>query len=125
MTALFYILLLLFIKHYICDYILQTERMVASKGNYGEITGITHSAEHATGTAIVLLLLLPYDIGAHIVAIVIALMDGVLHYHIDWAKAKLSNGLGVMDKAFWGWFGLDQLLHTLTYMGIAFLLFLV
>ena len=51
-------------------------------------------------------------------AVTLALLDTVIHYHIDWTKTNLSRGLGINDHRFWIWFGLDQTLHYLTYVAI-------
>jgi hypothetical protein len=113
------ILLALFgIKHFICDFVLQNENMLKDKGVYIAPGGCKHAAIHTLGTLIVLLLIFPWDIGAHIFAIIISLLDGVIHYHIDWAKTNLNRGLTPADRKFWVWFGADQGLHYLTYVGI-------
>jgi hypothetical protein len=51
-------------------------------------------------------------------AVTLALMDSFVHYHIDWSKTNLSRGLGITDRQYWVWFGLDQTLHYLTYIAI-------
>jgi len=119
------ILLALFgIKHFICDFLLQNEKMLKDKGVYMAPGGCNHAAIHALGTLIVLLLFFPWDPVAHIFAIAIGLLDGVIHYHIDWAKTNLSQGLTPADRKFWVWFGADQGLHYLTYVGIIAILVL-
>jgi hypothetical protein len=113
------ILLALFgIKHFICDFVLQNGNMLADKGMYMAPGGRNHAAIHALGTVIILFLILPWDIGAHIFAIILGIFDGILHYHIDWAKTNLSRGLTPADRKFWIWFGADQGLHYLTYIAI-------
>jgi hypothetical protein len=42
-------LTLLQIKHFICDFVLQTSRHVQFKGIYGHPAGVEHSAIHAIG----------------------------------------------------------------------------
>jgi hypothetical protein len=51
-------------------------------------------------------------------AVTLALLDSAIHYHVDWAKINLSQGLGINNRRFWIWFGLDQALHYLTYIAI-------
>ena len=46
----------------------------------------------------------------------LALLDFVIHYHIDWAKMNLSQGLTTDNHKFWIWLGFDQMLHYLTYI---------
>ena len=111
------ILLVLFgIKHFLCDFLWQTPKMLAEKGTYGAIGGIAHAGAHALGTTIIFVLLLPWDPFAHLVAILLGLLDGVMHYHIDWIKQHLNQGLTPADKMFWIWLGADQGLHYLTYI---------
>jgi hypothetical protein len=106
------ILILLLLKHFICDFVLQFPYMLEEKGTYGAAGGIHHAAFHALGTALSLMLLGVMD------AIFLALIDFILHYHIDWVKVKLSKGLTSSDRKFWFWFGIDQLLHQLSYLFI-------
>ena len=110
------LLTLLFFKHYIVDFILQTDEMVAHKGIYGDPIGIDHSLYHAMATLIILMFFT-----VPIWAFVLALIDGLLHYHIDYVKMAYGNR-DVKTKEFWNELGLDQFLHALTYIGIASLI---
>lgn len=117
MTATAFILLgLLFVKHFVADFVLQTEQMVREKGHYGEQGGIDHASIHAFLTLLVLFFTLPLNS----IFLVVALVDGIVHYHIDWAKMNLSRGLTPKDNKFWMWIGVDQLLHYMTYLGIVY-----
>ena len=107
-----FLILLFVIKHFIGDFVLQYPYMVEQKGTYGARGGIDHSAIHAGLTA-VMLFAIGVDLG---VTVVIALLDGLLHYHIDWAKMNLGKGLTPADKKFWFLIGADQLAHYLTYI---------
>jgi hypothetical protein len=54
-----------------------------------------------------------------VAAIYFFLADGVIHYHIDWAKMNLNARLGWganTHEQFWWLLGLDQYLHALTYI---------
>lgn len=119
MTEIQFILVLLAlfgIKHFFCDFVFQSDSMVRSKGTYGADGGLNHATVHVIGTICVLVpffVLLP---DLRYIAVLMALVDGIIHYHIDWAKHQLSRGLTVADKRFWIWFGLDQCLHYLTYV---------
>lgn len=107
------VLLLLFVKHYLFDFIWQTESMIAHKGAYGDPRGVAHSAGHGLGTLVVVVLFLgPWW------AIVIAAIDGAVHYHVDWIKSQYGSK-NINDPLFWNHFGLDQLAHSLTYVFIA------
>jgi hypothetical protein len=113
-------LALLGIKHFLADFVLQFPYMVRDKGIYGAEGGIHHAMLHASFTFLILVFLAnnANDI------ILLSLLDGVLHYHIDWAKQQLNKGLTPADRMFWAWIGLDQALHYLTYLGILSLLVL-
>ena len=118
MTTVILLLALFGVKHFICDFLLQYPYMLAQKGSYGAIGGIAHAITHAVGTLIVLVLVLPWGLSAHIAALILSIFDGISHYHIDWAKQQLNKGLTVADRMFWVWFGADQGLHYLTYIAI-------
>lgn len=114
MLNLFCLLALFGIKHFVADFALQFEYMTRDKGIYGASGGIEHASLHAVLT----LWILVFIVGNANVAIVLALLDGVIHYHIDWAKQKFTRGLTPADREFWFYLGLDQLLHYLTYVAI-------
>lgn len=114
MSIVILLLALFGIKHFICDFVLQYPYMLAEKGTYGAAGGIHHAGFHALGTVIVLLLC-----GLAIVdVIVLSLIDGVAHYHIDWVKRQLNTGLTPADNKFWIILGGDQAMHYLTYVFI-------
>lgn len=108
------VLLALFgIKHFLADFLWQYPFMLEDKGHYGAPGGITHAMLHGLLTFFVIIgFCRPED------AVTIALLDTLIHYHIDWAKTNLNQKLTVEDRRFWIWFGLDQTLHYLTYIGI-------
>jgi Protein of unknown function (DUF3307) len=111
------ILLALFgIKHFLCDFLWQTPRMLSDKGRYGAAGGLQHAAAHTVGTVVVLCLIFPWDISSHIAAVILGLIDGIIHYHVDWIKQQLNRGLTAADRMFWVWLGADQGLHYLTYI---------
>lgn len=106
------ILMLLQIKHFLADFVWQTDQMLREKGIYGSRAGIYHSGIHASGTFLIFTLLHP------ILGIIAGLIDFVAHYHIDWTKVKINGNRNFTpkDKEFWFWFGLDQLAHQITYL---------
>ncbi len=104
-------LFLLFLKHYIIDFILQTDAMVKSKGIYGNKDGILHSVQHAIGTLIVSSLF----IANPIIWVCLALFDFVAHYHIDWIKMNYGNR-DITNPKFWNHLGLDQFAHQCCYL---------
>jgi hypothetical protein len=118
---MFEALFLLFIKHFICDFPLQANPwMYRNKGTYLHPGGIVHAGIHAIGT---LLVLAPF-IGS--ASVMYALIDMVVHYHIDWAKMNLSQRYDLQptnSERFWILLGFDQLLHHITYFAIIYFAF--
>lgn len=104
-------LILLFIKHYIVDFVLQTDRMINGKGIYGNSYGILHSLQHAIGTLLVAFIC----IASPLHWIILPILDFLFHYHIDYIKAKYGCS-NTNDKLFWNHLGLDQLAHAMTYV---------
>lgn len=115
-TVLILIALFL-VKHMFADYFMQTPKMLSGRGQYWHMGRAQHAAVHAIGSVIVFVL-----VGAPTLFIlVICLAEWVVHFHIDWAKAKHSESkcLSPMEAAFWRAFGMDQTLHGLTYVAMA------
>lgn len=102
-------LLLLFVKHWLCDFVWQSPRMLAEKGVYGRFGGLQHSAYHAIGTFAV------FAFGGWQFAAILAAIDFTLHYHIDWIKVQYGER-DSSTPAFWNHLGLDQLAHYFTYV---------
>lgn len=107
------LLTLLFLKHFIVDFPLQNSFQWKNKGTYGHMGGILHAGLHGIGTLIILAFFIE-----PVFAFIFATIDSVLHYHIDWAKMKVNKlfSLTPVDEEFWWLLGLDQLLHSLTYI---------
>jgi hypothetical protein len=110
------LLSLLFIKHFLVDFVFQTNEQATNKGIYGNWSGLGHSFQHSVGTMIVMMLFMnPW------LSLLFATLDGMIHYHIDWVK--VSMGPKSMDHPrFWAWFGADQLFHAFTYIWFIWLL---
>lgn len=116
-AALIAVFAILIIKHFICDYPLQTRWQLVNKGTYGHPGGIVHSGIHAIGTTVAFLVLTP----SLLVGLLIMAGEFVVHYHLDWAKENIIKRMGwtAQDAPFWLALGTDQLLHHLTYVVIA------
>tara|TARA_A100001015_G_C14511486_1_gene526800 strand:- start:74 stop:457 length:384 start_codon:yes stop_codon:yes gene_type:complete len=108
----------LMVKHSIADYFLQTSWMIEEKADYGKAGGLFHAGEHGVLSIIVLLFFInPFF------AILLGLLDFILHYHIDWTKSNYLRGrfsfspipMDSDDPQYWWAMGLDQLAHYLTY----------
>jgi hypothetical protein len=106
------ILILLLVKHWYVDFVAQTPRMVQEKGQYGKFHGIYHSLQHAAATFIIFIL------GGFWLALTLAIVDFVTHYHIDWTKMNYGNR-DITTPEFWNHLGLDQLAHGLVYILIS------
>jgi len=107
------ILALLFIKHFLVDFVWQTEKMVIEKGQYGKWGGIHHSGLQGICTYVILMHFINTQ-----ACIILAVVDFFIHYHVDWAKMNITRNLTIKDKMYWFWLGFDQLIHALTYIGI-------
>lgn len=76
-----------------------------------------HGAIHVFGTIAVLAFFTP-------AAILLGILDGFIHYNIDWAKMNIGkkyNLLPTNSEWFWTLLGFDQLLHYLTYFLITWI----
>jgi hypothetical protein len=104
------------LKHLVADFFLQSPRMVADKGRYGRPGGLAHAGIHALATLPVLSWL---AVGPRML-LMILLAEFLVHYHIDWAKARhAARSRLTSDRwLFWATLGGDQALHQLTYLGI-------
>ena len=120
-----YVLLLLVgfqLKHFVADYLLQANWMVAQKGDFSKLGGYAHAGTHVVGTVIVLI------IAQVAIPVIVLLAAGefAVHYMIDYTKIAYSHGISSKDDPhrFWAMHGFDQLLHHLTYAGMTFLVML-
>lgn len=113
-------LLALQLKHFLCDFVLQSEYQVRTKGIYGHFGGFIHSGLHILGTIPALLIL---GAGPKAIAIILA-CEFAIHYHTDWTKSRIDRQYqwGNTDQRYWILFGTDQLIHQLTYLGIVYVL---
>ncbi len=137
-TTILLLLIGLFSKHLIVDFPMQVPYHYLNKGTYGHPGGIQHSMFHGIGTALVVFLVMfsesptsLLETSSHIVATAvmfaaaIGFVDFLIHYHVDWAKMNLNKKLGwgpTTHEEFWWLLGLDQYVHALTYLGIAWYL---
>ena len=108
--------LYLHLKHYLCDFPLQSGYQLRTKGIYGDFGGILHASIHGLATLPVFLLF--HAATKTLVAIVVS--EFLLHYHIDWLKERIlkQQGWDSTTYGFWQILGGDQMLHNFTYVGI-------
>ena len=112
---------LLLVKHAVADLWLQS-RLDSSK--YGDKKNLTdrrlwvHSLDHAALTAVITLLF-----AGLWWAIIIAVLDFVLHSVIDWTKRVyiLDRKITTKQNLFWKIQAVDQILHYTTYLIIVLL----
>lgn len=111
------LVLLLQLKHAICDGPLQLRWMVMEKSVYGKPGGLAHAGLHGLGSVVALLV---FGVGAGL-TLLLALIDTAVHYHTDFAKAALVKRLGwtANDSYFWWSFAADQTVHNITYIAMA------
>ncbi len=110
------ILFLLTLKHAVCDLYLQSFLTINKRAYWG---GWQHYVHHAIGTLAVLVWFCD-----PVIAIGLAVADGIAHWHVDWAKHRLlswyetANGIGMESASrnnYWLVQALDQMLHFATY----------
>ena len=116
------LLILLQIKHYYADFVIQTHRQVVQKGIYRDLVGISHSIDHVWTTLVVLFLFSFFYTISPITIIVISFMEGIIHYHIDFIKVKHGEK-NASTALYWNHFGIDQLAHQLTYLAMVAYIF--
>ena len=113
------------LKHFLCDYVFQTPRMIADKSQYGAWGGVSHALVHAVGSLVAMLIALPLSIEIAIIIVLLSILDGVVHYHIDWIKSIKTKTLTHKDRLYWIYFGADQAMHYLTYIIIISILLFI
>ena len=116
MEALF-LLLLLQIKHWYADFVVQTYMQTVKKGVWLHPIGISHSLDHVYCTLTALLIFSFFFPTPVLLILAIGFIEGIIHYIIDFVKVKY----GCKDNTkplFWNQFGMDQLAHQLTYLAI-------
>lgn len=109
-TAVIWVFIAFSVKHFICDFPLQWAYQYKNKGTYGHPGGLLHASIHIVGTFIVC--------SIFSFPLWLAFVDGIVHYHIDWAKMRLNTRWHLKpdtSEYFWWLLGVDQLLHYLTY----------
>ncbi|HEY7457441.1 MAG TPA: DUF3307 domain-containing protein [Xanthobacteraceae bacterium] len=110
-------LLVLQLKHFVADFLLQTPYQFLNKGTYGHPGGFIHAGIHALGSVLAFFVITP-RLG---LGIAIVIGEFIAHYHIDWLKENtVKRQQWVFPQSeFWWTFGADQALHQLTYLVIA------
>ncbi len=105
------IIAILLITHFIADFVLQEDRVAKGKSKSNWIL-----AEHVT------IYMLPF---IFIVSPLYALINGILHFAIDYFTSRLTGKLWAEGRVhdFFVVIGFDQLLHALSLIGTYYLMF--
>ena len=113
---------LLLVKHTVADFFLQRSFMFKDKHVYLGKGGIIHAAIHGSLTFAVLILC----VNSFWLTTLLALLDMILHYHIDYLKSNwnVKTKASPSENRYWYAFGLDQLAHFLTYSLIVYTVYL-
>lgn len=104
-------------KHFLGDFVLQTPYMLENRRRYLHPGGLLHVAIHVALSALVLAMAgTPPGLLAALLGI-----EALLHYHMDWAKDNFGHArqLTPDQQIYWVAMGVDQALHHLTYLGMA------
>ena len=130
MEIVFLLLILFQIKHFICDYPLQTQYMLGKMGRINWIKPLAaHAGVHALGTFFIVFLFMntAYWLDSFVFATAFALVDFILHFIVD--RIKASPDLGGRWKPdqpyFWWALGADQMTHHLINYLFVFLIFVL
>lgn len=112
MTSLIFFFLLL-VKHAIADLALQARLTKGSKTNLWTSRLWIHCLDHAVLTFFIALLV----VGMRD-AIVLALLDFVLHFVIDHVKHRIQTTNNVTDQSrkYWNYATVDQIAHYTCYL---------
>lgn len=115
--VLLFIMVLLTIKHYVADYQFQPQVLAdakTGKDSWQWAIGL-HSSVHGVLTAVVLGPLVGWA------ALLLGLVDLCLHFFIDYWKSQKVAQYTPAQRKFWLMLGIDQTLHHLTYIALAYM----
>jgi hypothetical protein len=121
-SSLLLLYVLFRVKHFACDFLLQTDWMALTKGKPGRegySALFTHSAIHAIGTVLIVAFFAPalWWLG---------LVDFVIHSVIDRIKGWFTYRMGwtPRDTVFWWTLGADQEAHNFTHLAYIVVIYL-
>jgi hypothetical protein len=115
------LMLILQVKHCYADFVLQTYMQTVKKGVWLHPVGISHTLDHMYCSLIGLMLFSLFVTLNPFIIIWTVVVEGIVHYVVDYSKVKY----GCKDNTkpiFWTQFGLDQLAHQVTYIGMIWVL---
>lgn len=113
-------LTLILIKHFIVDWVVQTDEMANEKGNKPTLLFL-HGLEHAIGSLIVALFFI-----SPVKAVMLVTMEMLVHCSIDFIKSRIMGKTKwkFPEKNFLISMGFDQFLHQITYIAFAYYVFM-
>ncbi|MBO9475067.1 MULTISPECIES: DUF3307 domain-containing protein [unclassified Shimia] len=102
------------IKHLVADFFLQNAKMIMGRERYWHMGRAQHAGIHAVFSVVVLAL---FGTGPMVIFWMV-LAEFIVHFHIDWGKARFSvdRALTPEQPMYWYAMGFDQALHQLTYL---------
>lgn len=112
-----FLMILLQVKHCYADFYLQTYMQTVKKGVWLHPVGISHTLEHMYSSLVVIMFFNFFTTLNPAIIVCAVIIEGLVHYIVDFSKVKY----GCKDNTkpiFWTQFGLDQLAHQLTYIGM-------
>lgn len=126
-TALF-VLLLFVVKHFVADGPMQIPYMYKNKGTYLHPGGLAHAGVHAAFTFWIAVVYTNFYVALFVTGI-----DFLIHYHVDWAKTKLTDnrgwathliGGGLQIESEWYFYALimNQCLHFASYAVLTYII---
>ena len=120
---IFITLVLYQIKHFLCDYPLQTQYMLKKGADRGWINPLVlHCVVHGLGTLFILVIISVFHPITVSVFVNLVLLDFTSHFVIDRIKATYKSSV---DKpSFWYALGLDQMCHHLIHILILYIVFI-
>lgn len=119
--GLLFLYIIFRVKHFTCDFMLQSDWMALNKGKPGRAgynALFSHTIIHAVGTLLIVLVFAPSLWW-------LALVDFVVHSGVDRLKGVLTlkKHWQTNDTMFWWAFGIDQELHNFTHMAYIVMIF--
>ena len=115
------LMIILQVKHCYADFYLQTYMQTIKKGVWLHPVGISHTLDHMYCSLIGLFLFSLFVTLSPFIMVLAVVVEGIVHYIVDFSKVKY----GCKDNTkpiFWTQFGLDQLAHQITYIGMIWVL---
>lgn len=125
--AVLFVLVALFIKHFVVDFLLQPAYMYKNKGTLNHPGGWIHAGLHGFATMAILAITNAFVPLSLPLAMISMIMEIFVHYAMDYTKVNVCKKNGytpTTHKEWFTWLGLDQTVHSLTYIAIVAIMFL-